>query len=153
MIDKIEQKETEGRSATEETLRPWYIMAFTKGKSDRLDIYLTAITDSGKTYCGDIKAYLDPYHPRPIDKYPTYMADYDKLRVIKKTALNEGRIPILIAVTPDYLYIWNLFESNWERTCEWRKVNKTAIHYGEKEWELMAHLSLRDAHKIKRYLS
>lgn len=146
----IDIKEKQGRDATEAALRLWYLMEFTTGKTDRLDIYLTALTDEEKTYCGDIKAFLDPKHPRDIDKYPTFMVDSDKLRVIKKTALNEGRIPILIAIDTSNIYVWNLSDSNWERTCEWRKVNRSAIHYGEKEWELMAHLFLKDAHKIKR---
>lgn len=141
MTDKFKKKEDEGRATVECILHLYYHMDFTKPSYDRVDIYLTAITDTGRTYVGDIKSYLDPQHPRYLYKYPDYMIDYDKLKEIKKIALNENRIPILIVVFTDYLAVWDLNKANWEDTAEWRLTNKTGVDYGEKEWDLMAHLN------------
>ena len=144
-MNAYEKRENEGRQQMYLVLHDIYKISFSKGPLDRVDFFLTAITNPRRTYVGDIKSYLDPQHPRDLFDYPDYMVDYDKLKEIKKLALNDDRIPVLICVFPSYLAIWNLDKISWECSGEWRFVNKSGVHYGEKEWELMAHLNTKDA--------
>ena len=117
---------------------------WTTGKTNPVDLWMTASTiKKYQTYVGDVKSYLDPEHPRDLFQYPDYMVDYEKLRQIKKRALNDKqnhRTPILIAVFPTYIAIWDLNKVSWEGTAEWRLVNQKGVDYGKKEWELMAFL-------------
>lgn len=151
--EKVDNCEKRGRERTKLVLTlsfPYvdYSFYWTTG-NNTTDLWMTGRTaKSLRTYVGDVKAYLDEKHPRDLFQYPNYMADYMKLREIVKKAMNDkdkNRIPILIAVFPTYLAIWNLYEVDWEHTAEWRYVNKTGVNYGEKEWELMAYLKPEDA--------
>lgn len=149
-MSKYEQKEQEGREMMLDLLHTHYLIDFTTDLYDTVDFRMTAITHPDYIYVGDLKAYLDPLHPRYLTKYEDYMIDYNKLREIKKKALNEERIPLLIGLFEDCLAVWNLNSTEWEDNWEWRLVNKKGVDYGQKEWELMAHLPTSSARIIPR---
>lgn len=145
MIDKIKEAENKGRQLFQNDFGHIFNIEYTKGEYDNADLYMTATTDPSRTYVGEIKAYLNPTHPRPYTKYEDYMIDYDKLRHIKKIGLNENRIPILTAYFSDYCLVWDLNQTKWETTATWECVNCKGVDYGKKETELMAHLKMEDA--------
>lgn len=146
MEEKVRIKEEEGRTRAQQVLEvqiPWVDFNFywTQGGRNPLDLFLTASTVmTSRTYVGDVKSYLDEEHPRDLFKYVDYMCDFEKLYRIKRRAKKDNRTPILIAVFPTYLAIWDLNKVNWESTLEWKEANKVGVEYGSKEWNLMAHL-------------
>lgn len=140
-----------GRFIVENYFGDWYYFDFTKDDTDRVDFYATAKTHTDITYVGDIKAYVNPKHPRSYDKYNTenedngFMLDYDKLEAICNKA-KDGRRPILICLFEDYYIVWNLNKCNWESTRQMRWVNKDGQDYGrEKEQKEQAYLYKKDA--------
>lgn len=166
-IDKdVAKCEERGRERMVKVLKwfyPWitYIFDFTKEQKNPVDFWSTATTNSKKqTYVGDVKAYLDEEHPRTLygipgkPDYPDYKINYQKLYNIKKRALNDktgNRTPILVAVFPNQVAIWDLNKADWETSGTWDLVNKTGVDYGkEKVYEYVAHLQYKDA-LIKYY--
>ena len=152
MENEYRKKDNKGREKMVSEFGKAYIMYFTPEQTNPVDFYLTARTHSEKTYVGDVKAYIDTEHPREYSKFIKnekdygYMIDLNKLREIKKIAMNQGRTPILLAYFTDFTIIWNLNNMPWETRCEWRYVNKDGCHYGEeKEWELMTYLYKKEA--------
>jgi hypothetical protein len=150
MKDKYLDAEDKGRRLFQEDFGHIFHIEYTQGRHDNVDLYMTAATDPSRTYVGEIKAYLNPQHPRPYSKYDDYMIDYDKLRHIKKIGINEDRTPVLISYFSDYCLVWDLNEVEWESTATWELVNCKGMEYGNKEWELMAHLTIDDAIYRKR---
>lgn len=145
MNDNYKEAENKGRQMFENDFGNIFHIEFTQDSFNNVDFYMTASTDPSRTYVGEIKAYLNHKHPRPYSKYDDYMVDFDKLRHIKKIGLNEKRTPIITAYFSDYCLVWDLNSTNWESTATWEYVNKTGLEYGNKEYELMAHLKKEDA--------
>lgn len=149
-MTEYEKREKSGRERFRRDFGDRYIIEFTEDRFDKVDMYMTAATNSARTYVGEIKAYGDPQHPRNYTTYPDYMIDYDKLRTVKKIGLNEKRTPILACYFDDYRIIWDLNQVEWESTATWELVNCKGMDYGKKEYELMAHLSMDDAINVER---
>lgn len=145
MTDKYLEAENKGRKMFQEDFGHIFYIEYTTGRCDSVDLYMTAATDPSRTYVGEIKAYLNPQHPRPYTKFKDYMIDYDKLRHIKKIGLNENRTPVLISYFSDYCLVWDLNSTKWESTGTWELVNCKGVEYGTKEYEFMAHLTIEDA--------
>lgn len=145
MINRYKEAENKGRKMFQDDFGKMFHIEYTEKDFDNVDLYMTAVTNPSRTYVGEIKAYINHEHPRPYSKYEDYMIDYDKLRHIKKIGMNENRIPILTAYFSDYCLVWDLHTTKWESTGTWELVNKKGVEYGEKEYELMAHLKMEDA--------
>lgn len=155
-MNRYREKDDAGRKLMKNDFGKAYIMYFTPEDTNPVDFYLTATTQTEKTYVGDVKAYIDEEQPRTYTKFIIngkdygYMIDLNKLREIKKIALNEKRIPILIVYFKDCTVIWNLIAIPWENRSEWRWVNKDGLNYGkEKEWELVTYLYKDEAVYVK----
>lgn len=162
MTDFFQKKELEGRYAVKK-LFPTRQYEFTEYKYEFFDAFST-----GVCLCiEEIKTYNDPEHPRYHDrtgkgaKIKDFMIDYMKCLLATQQAMNMSydkgvsnkgdergrrpqphRQPLLIGIFWDMVCIWDLDKTKWEDTAEWREVNKKGGEYGEKEWQLMAHLPI-----------
>ena len=107
-MTKAQENEITGRNHFINDFAGQYFMDFTQNEFNKADVNLTAVTDTGRTYLGEIKCYDDPGHPRPFSKYKDYQIDYNKIDYLVKTAQSQGRIPILYARFQDITLVWNL---------------------------------------------
>ena len=108
------------------------------------DALSTGITTCVEEY----KVYSDPQRPRTHNQYKNYQIDFNKCREVVKRAKNDKdgeRLPLLLAYFTDYLFVWNLNDTGWEKTATWVYGNKEGVNYGEKEWDVQAYLEFDDA--------
>lgn len=133
-MTEIERKELLGRYAAK-IATPGIKREFT-ALNERYDALATGLTPLVEEY----KAYNDPKHPRPHNHhgYTDFQVDYSKCIAVKKAALNMYRDPLLEVFFSDYLYVWNLNRTDWEKTGKWIYGNKNGTSYGEKEYDLQA---------------
>lgn len=141
----VQSKETKGRNLAVEYLSYCIVFTFTEDKFNNVDFFGQSTT-KGKNYVGDIKAYTNPKRPRPSTKYSNYQIDYDKLRHIKKEALNKKMTPLLVVFFTDKLVVWDLTNIPWEDRHKWVLVSKDDDNdYEEKEIELQTYLYFPEA--------
>lgn len=139
-----------GRQRFNQDYGKHFITAGTENDYDKIDMYLTAITNTARTYSLEIKNYEDEEHPRPYGKYDDYQIDYDKIDNLVKTARKEGRIPILYVRFTDITVTWDLTDIPYQERKRMRYVNADGRHYGEKkERTLQTWLYREEAKAIK----
>jgi len=148
-MTKAQEKEITGRNHFINDFAGQYFMDFTQNEFNKADVNLTAVTDTGRTYLGEIKCYDDPDHPRPFSKYKDYQIDYDKIDYLVKTAQSQGRIPILYARFEDITLVWNLTNIPYKERRKWVKTNKKGVDYGEKEYSWQTYLYKDEAVYVK----
>lgn len=98
------------------------------------DLEATALTDTGKTYLIEIKAYVDLEHPRPYTKYNGYQIDWEKIKHVMEQAYKQNRIPILYVAFSDCHIVWDLSKIGLEelkKRVKRKKVNKQGLNYGK----------------------
>lgn len=140
-----------GRKRFNDDYGRYYITAGTADYFDKIDMYLTAITNTGRTYAVEIKNYEDEQHPRPYGKYDDYQVDYDKIDNLVLTAKAQGRIPILYARFSDITVTWDLTDIPYRQRQRMRYVNQDGQAYGQKkERKLQTWLYKEEAKIIKQ---
>ena len=141
-----QQHEKIGRAKYKARFGKLYYIEFTKGEFDDYDFTQTATTKQKIiTYLGDIKDVDRSYFKYSKDKDEGFLIDFDKLRRVKKAAINDGRIGLIVAFFTDMTVVWDITKIEWEKRTEWKLVNKDGQNYGEKEWELVTYLYLDEA--------
>ena len=146
-MSEYTKKDKMGRKHFKEDLGKYFIIEQTSDDYNKVDLYLTARTDTGKTYCVEVKNYEDPKHPRPYSKFITvdgidkgYQIDLDKLEHLFDTAEREGRTPIVYARFSDITLVWDISKIDFESRARWVKTNKDGQNYGEKEYSWQSYL-------------
>lgn len=145
-----------GRTRFNNDFGTWYITAGTENDFDKIDLYATARTDHSRTYAIEIKNYENYEHPRAYAKFTWdgkdhgYMLDYEKVDNLRRTALIEGRIPIIYARFSDYTIVWDITNIPYKERKKMMKVNKDGLNYGkENEKSLVTYLYKDEAKYVK----
>ena len=134
----------------------WFIIEFSKKRFSNEDFWLTARTDTGRTYIGDVKNYEDEKHPRAYTKFVKdgvdkgYQIDYDKVDYLVKQGQQQGRIPILYARFCDITIVWDLTDIPYQERAKMRTTNKKGYDYGEKEKSVQTYLYKKEANWWKQ---
>lgn len=128
------------------------IIEFSTYDYERWDFKQTAMTPSLTTAVGDIKNVNRDYAKYIHDGIDGgFLIDFDKCRAVKKEAKNDFRPSgLIVGFFNDLTIIWDIMQINWEERGAWRKVNKDGQDYGEKEWEYVTFLYLKEAVEIIR---
>lgn len=141
------KKDIRGRKHFMEDFGNMFQYYCTPDDMDKIDMYLTATTNTGRTYCVEVKNYEDPKYPRPYSKFITvdgidkgYQIDLDKLEHLFDTAEKEGRTPIVYARFPDITLVWDISKIDFESRARWVLTNKDGQNYGEKEYSWQSYL-------------
>lgn len=150
-MNGYQQAEKTGRGKYEDMFGDKYVIAFSSYDYEKWDFKQTARTDTNRTHVGDIKN-----EGRPYSKYiykgkdGGFLIDFDKCRNVKKEALNDGRTGgLIVGFFTDMVIAWDITKIEWEKRGEWRQVNKDGQNYGEKEWEYVTYLYLKEAIYVK----
>lgn len=150
-MDTIEQSENKGRAHFQDDMGKWFIIKFSEDEHSREDFWMTARTDTGRTYIGDVKNYENKENPRPYDKFNRngrdggYQIDYEKIDYLVKEGDRQGRIPILYARFSDYTIVWDLRDIPYQERARMKDTNKFGYAYGEKERSIQTYLYKREA--------
>jgi hypothetical protein len=141
-----------GRERFNEDFENIFITAGTENDMDKIDIFATARTDSGRTYAIEVKNYENSEFPRSYGKFTKngvdygYMIDYDKLDYLCKVAAAENRTPILYARFLDWTIAWNLNNVPWRDRKRTMKCNADGQNYGKKkEDSLVTYLYIEES--------
>lgn len=140
---KVQKHEDKDRSRFSRDFGKYLIIEYF---DERYDAKATALTESDKTFVIELKGVN-----RPFDKHGEdsgFLIDFDKCRVLVKTAKNENRIPLLVVYFSDCCMIWNLLDTGWEKKGRWVETNAVGVDYGKKkEWEYVTFLYEREGKK------
>lgn len=139
-----------GRNRFNQDFGQHYITAGTENEFDKIDMFLTAITNPARTYCLEIKNYEDEQHPRPYGKYDDYQIDYDKIDYLVTTAQSQGRIPILYVRFSDITVVWDLSDIPYRQRKRVRLVNADGMDYGKRKERTIQTWLYREEAKIIR---
>lgn len=150
-MNGYQRDEEKGRTRYYNDFSRYYTITFTKAPYEYWDFTMTSRTESRREYLGDVKDVDRPYSKYSTTEDKGFLIDYNKLREVKKAALNTNRIPVITAYFTDKRITWNLSKANWESRAEWRLVNKDGQHYGEKEWEMVTYLYENEAEDVYEY--
>lgn len=152
-MTKYDLYENKGRQKFATRFGRFYYIVFATDPTSRWDFMATGRTKSNPTYVGEIKNVGRPYGKYNEDSDMGYLIDFDKLKALKKIALNEGRKAILVVFFTDRTVIWEISDGHdaesfggWQARGIWKSTNKKGVDYGkEKDWEYITYLFLGEA--------
>ena len=108
-----------------------FITAGTNDDYNKLDMYLTARTDTSRIYAVEIKNINRTY-----GKYNRYGIDYGfqidlyKIDALWEKWITEGRIPILYVRFSDWTYAWDIRNIDYQSRAREVKTNDDGQNYG-----------------------
>lgn len=155
-MSEYRKKDVRGRQHFIEDFPGVFLYYCTPDDMDKIDMYLTAVTNTGRTYCVEVKNYEDDEHPRPYSKFIIsgtdrgYQIDLEKIEYLFDVGERENRTPILYARFQDWTIVWDISKVDFESRARWIKTNKDGCNYGEKEYSWQTYLYKDEAVWIKK---
>ena len=152
-MNKYDLAEDIGRRKFSRRFGKFYNIAFSTDPHSRYDFMATAYTVAQTIYVGEIKNINRPYGKYNSAVDNGFLIDFDKLKELKKIALNEGRKAILVVFYSDRTVVWEISDGfdaevygGWQARAKWKATNKKGVDYGgEKDWEYVTYLFLSEA--------